>query len=41
MTNFEDLLGKTLTKIERLGDEELHFYTEMPAFQNVSYPRLL
>lgn len=25
---FEDLLGKTLAKVEQVGDDELHFYAE-------------
>lgn len=25
----EELIGKTLTKIDRIGDEELHFYTSI------------
>jgi len=28
MASFEDLLGKTLTKVEQEGDDELHFYTD-------------
>jgi hypothetical protein len=26
--NFDDLKGKDFTKVEKVGDEEIHFYTE-------------